>query len=216
MTDQAQEEKTPVEEARSIAGDLEAKRVAALQTLAEIDDAMAALAFDAMTSGGEAAKRVKALDAEKVRISADVANLVLAIGEAGRRVEAAQAAADREDERRRKDAALPLIERQKELGLLIAAGLRAARDSLREFKENNGTLARLGAPVVGRELLETNITRALDAAMWGLHPKARPVEPGGRHELSELAASWMIGPEKWARDERAPPPPAPTAIEEAA
>ena len=202
-----------VEKARAVQSGLEGKRVAALKSLAEVDDVRATLAFDAHVSGGEPAKRLKALDAERVRIAADIESLNSALSEAGRRIATAQEAARREDERRRKKEALPLVKRQKELGRSIAAGLLAARECLREFKQNMSELALLGAPVAGGALVEVNLTRALDSALAGLHPKARPVAPTDRHEFSELADSWMISVEGWARnDERAAPTSAPAPV----
>jgi hypothetical protein len=189
MTNQAQE-KTPVEEARSIAAELEDKRRDALRNLAEIDDTRAALAFDAMTSGGEAAKRVKALDAERLRIASDVESLNAAIAEAGRRVEAAQAAADREDERRRAELARPIAERLKMRAAAIDAGLAAARENLAGSYDDMRELARLGAPAPSGALIEVNVTRAMDVGLVGLHEKVRPVPPGQRYSFAELFNGW--------------------------
>ncbi len=190
--------RTALQAAREVEAALDGKRAAALRTLAEVDDARAELAFDAMTVGGEAAKRLRALDAERGRVAADVASLEAAIVTAKRHVAGAEAAATRADERRRAGLALPIAERLRVRASAIDEGLAMARDNLRGFDDDIAELGLLGAPVASRELLQVNITRATDVALVGIYVKVRPVPPDQRRSFSELFESWSRPVELWA------------------
>jgi hypothetical protein len=151
-----------------------------------------ALAFDAEGKDDAEAKRLMSkllTDADK--LDADIRHrLEPAVAEAQRRVDAARQVVADDRQRAKAREAYGLAEQLQAVGLARDAAFAAARSTGLEFDAVLAKLRALDAPVASRELVSVNTARALDAALMGVHPAARPVPPLDRHSFAELAVGW--------------------------
>jgi hypothetical protein len=158
------------------------------------------LAFVAEARDDDGAKRLATkLLADAAKLEADITHrLEPAVAEAERRVKAAKDAAAKQAQRAKAEEARALAARLEQLGAAIDAGFDQVRTAQREFSDVLDALRRLDAPAPSRELIEVNSKRALDAALAGVHPEARPVPTLQRHRFADLGRGWARPTLGWA------------------
>ncbi len=176
-----------------------AKRLETLRAdRAANEERRAALAFEAETGDAAAKRSISELTKAAAALDVDVQTVEAAIAEAARRVRAAAEASSRQAERDKARKARAVSARLAGRGAALEAGLNQVREAYRAFQDDLRELAALGAPAPSAALVDVNSRRALDAALDGLHVKARPVPPLERHGFSELCAGWAQPSERWA------------------
>ena len=178
--------------AKGIEVELAGKLEAARESLAEMEDRRAALSYDAHVQGGDAAKALAKVNAERATIQSRVEELNHAIKQARERVSEAAGVDRRVREDHNKDKAREVLEeRFLARGEAIDRAFAAIRETRQGMKDDLSELRRLGAPAPGDQLVEVNLRRAFDAAAAGAGLSGvSPVPPLQRHSVAELVAGW--------------------------
>ena len=171
----------------------------AVETIAANRKRVIELSFDIENGDADARRKASKLLGEIRDLEADVEHVKRpALLEAQRRDEAAKAALAREADRGRAEKAREFASRLAALGAGRDEAFAQARDLGEQFDLTMNELRLLSAPVPTRELVEVNMKRALDVALAGIDPEARPVSPLQRHSFKQLYAGWAEPTLNWA------------------
>lgn len=199
-----------VAEANETLAQLEAKRRAALAGLANAEDRRSALSYAAMTGSAAAKKELASANADRASQEGLIADLGIAIRQAGERVAGAEKAAAEEARRNRVERVRALGVEVRALGVAAAEHKAALVGTLDLMRLKMNEVADLGGPV-SKAMVSVNSTCLLDTIIFELNPKrSPPVAPDRRRDPAQLAEAWGKACELFAnRQLRAAAPPDP-------